>query len=548
MKMIKAWAICFYFFITCLLVQSQPLHPATAFTRQDTLRGSITPERAWWDVRHYAISITPDFTTKTLQGSNEMSFLVLSAANKMQIDLQVPMQVDSVRWKNKAVPYTRDGNTYQLLFPELLKKNSVEQIVIHFSGKPKEAVNPPWDGGWIWRRDAKGNPWMSVACQGLGASVWYPCKDHQGDEPDSASVRIVVPDSLVAISNGRLRSKQQNDDGTTAYSWAVTSSINAYNLVAYIGKYINWTETISGEKGPLDCSFWVLADHEDSAKEQFKQVRSMFSCFEKWFGPYPFYEDSYKLVESPHLGMEHQSAVAYGNHFRNGYLGRDLSASGWGLKWDFIIVHESAHEWFGNNITSKDIADMWIHESFANYAEALYTECQFGKEAAVDYVVGTRKLILNNIPIIGPYEVNREGSGDMYYKGGNMIHMIRTIMQDDDRFRNMLRGMNKTFYHQTVTARQVEDYINTFSGKNFNPVFRQYLLTTQIPVLEYRIKGNQFSYRWSECVPGFDMPVKITLGKSVWIKPTEAWQTMAAGGDAGPVVDRDFYIRTRKVD
>jgi aminopeptidase N len=392
---------------------------------------------------------------------------------------------------------------------------------------------------------------MSVACQGLGASVWYPCKDHQSDEPDSgASLTMIVPDTLVAVGNGRLKEKKNNNDGTSTYTWQVVNPINNYNIIPYIGKYVNFNEAFNGENGKLDCSYWVLDYNLGKAKEQFKQAPLMLKCFEHWFGPYPFYEDGYKLVESPHLGMEHQSAVAYGNKYANGYLGRDLSGSGWGLKWDFIIVHESGHEWFANSITSKDLADMWLHEGFTNYSETLFTDCQFGNEAGDDYVIGTRKNINNTATIIGPYGVNREGSGDMYYKGGNLLHTIRQVINDDEKFRAILRGLNKTFYHQTVTTQQVESYISKEAGIDFSKVFDQYLRTTQIPVFEYKTENGQLWYRWNNCVKGFDLPVKVFEGTDHWLKPTTEWQTQKVQGDFNEKdfrVDRNFYVSTKKV-
>lgn len=538
---------------------AQPLNQKKGFTRQDTLRGTITPERAWWDVTRYNISVKPDYNNKTIEGFTNIYFKTLKAGSKMQIDLQQPMEITGVKLKETDLPYTRDGNVYYVSFPQPLNAGQDEMITIRFAGKPRQATNPPWDGGWIWKKDEKGRPWMSVACQGLGASVWYPCKDHQGDEPDNgAELSITVPDTLVAVGNGRLTSTNNNNDGTTTYNWYVMNPINNYNIVPYIGKYVTWHETFQGEKGKLDCNYWVLDYDLDKAKEQFKQAAKMLKCFEYWFGPYPFYEDGYKLVEAPHLGMEHQSAVAYGNKFRNGYLGRDLSGSGWGQKWDFIIVHESGHEWFANNITTKDIADMWVHEGFTNYSETLFTECEFGKEAGVDYVTGTRKLIENDIPIIGHYGVNQEGSGDMYYKGGNMLHTIRSVIDNDDLFRQTLRGLNEEFYHQTVTSKQVEDYMSKKSGKNLSKIFDQYLRTTQVPTLEYYFEGKGNSkkklyFRWTDCIKGFNMPVKVQLGKDnwVWIKPEDKeWKSISTDltgkDELQDITNRNFYIKWAK--
>lgn len=516
-------------------------------TRQDSLRGSLNEERNWWDVLRYDISVTPDYEQKTISGSVTMTFKVTGNGNRMQIDLQEPMQLDAVILAGSRLPYVREGNVYHVTVPAELTPGSVQQLRLDYSGKPVEALRPPWDGGWIWRKDGSGNPWMSVACQGLGASVWYPCKDHQSDEPDNgASLAITAPAGLSAVGNGRLLKTDTLANGSTTWHWEVKNPINNYNIIPYIGKYARWQDSYQGEKGKLDMEFWVLQENLDSAKKQFQQVFPMMKSFEYWFGPYPFYEDSYKLVESPHLGMEHQSAVAYGNKYRNGYLGRDLSGSGWGLKWDFIIIHETGHEWFGNNITTKDIADMWVHESFTNYSETLYTESQFGKEAGRDYLVGIRKNIQNDIPVIGTYGVNREGSGDMYYKGSNMIHTIRQVMDNDSSFRTLLRDMNREFYHQTVTSATIEQFISQRAGRDLSKVFDQYLRTVQVPQLSYKTKGKKILYRWENCVDGFDMPVKVTIdGKTSWLPATTSWKKVK--GDAATLkVDRNFYVLSKR--
>ena len=528
----------------------QPLHQKKEFTHADTLRGTITPERAWWDVTHYNLQVSFNFNKRSIAGYNIISYKIVSApANEMQVDLQAGLDIDSVIYENKSLSFRRDGNAYFVAVPSAANKAKTQMIAVYYHGIPRPALHPPWDGGVIWSKDEKGNPWISVACQGLGASVWYPCKDHQSDEPDSASLSMIVPDTLTAIANGRLRNEMNNGDGTATYTWAVTNPINNYNITPYIGKYAHWHEDYDGEKGKLDCDFWVMEYNVDKAKVQFKQALQMLHCFEYWFGPYPFYEDGYKLIEAPHLGMEHQSAVAYGNGFANGYKGTDLSGTGWGLKWDFIIVHESGHEWFGNSITTKDVADMWVHEGFTNYSETIFTTCEYGKEAGNDYVIGTRKRIQNDKPIQGPYGVNQEGSGDMYYKGGNLVHTIRQIINNDSSFRMLLRGMNKTFYHQTVTGKQIEEYISKTSGIDFSKVFDQYVRTTQIPVLEYKVKGNKLSYRWTNCVKGFNMPLKINFGDEKWIKPTQKWKTLKIkkGEKNEFSADRNFYIHTKKL-
>ncbi|MCO5236168.1 MAG: M1 family metallopeptidase [Chitinophagaceae bacterium] len=529
---------------------AQLLHQERAFTHADSLRGTNSPERAWWDVTHYGLEVSFDFNRRSITGSNVISFKTNTAPTReMQVDLQVGLDIDSVICESRNLSFRRDGNAYFVETPPALEKGTIQNMTVYYHGIPRPAINPPWDGGVIWSKDKEGNPWITVACQGLGASVWYPCKDYQGDEPDSASIRIIVPDTLMAVSNGRLKSTVRNADSTTAYTWVVADPINNYNLVPYIGKYAHWHENYKGEKGNLDCDFWVMPYNLEKARIQFKQVFEMLDCFERWFGPYPFYEDGYKLVEAPHLGMEHQSAVAYGNDFENGYKGTDLSGSGWGLKWDFIIIHESAHEWFGNNITTKDIADMWVHEAFANYAETIFVDCRYGNKAGDDYVTGTRKRILNDKPVQGPYGVNREGSGDMYYKGGNMVHMIRQIMNNDSSFSALLRGMNQAFYHQTVTGKQVEDFISARSGIDFSKLFDQYIRTTGMPVLEYKLTKNKLSYRWTDCVSGFNMPLKIYWGTDQWIQPTEKWKTLKIKQKAKESfsIDNNFYIKTKQL-
>ncbi|HNK86430.1 MAG TPA: M1 family peptidase, partial [Flavobacteriales bacterium] len=343
-------------------VHAQLGHRQKSFSSADTLRGSIGTERAWWDVLHYDVSVQPDLATKSIRGTTIIGFIAKDNGLRMQIDLQQPLVVDSVtadvsRFRrgsftieDERAHTEREGNVLWVDLPQPLKAGEASTIRITYHGVPREAKQPPWDGGWIWTYDAQGNPWMSVACQGLGASVWYPCKDTQSDEPDDgASLHITVADSLQAVGNGRLRDVTRNADGTSTWNWKVTQPINTYNLVPYIGKYVHFGEVYDGVSGQLDCDYWVLSINEAKAREHFKLVPKMLKCFEDHFGPYPFYHDSYKLVEAPHLGMEHQSAVAYGNGYRNGYLGRDLSGTGWGNKWDYIIVHESGHEWFGNS-------------------------------------------------------------------------------------------------------------------------------------------------------------------------------------------------------
>jgi aminopeptidase N len=535
----------FAFLSASIFCFAQPAEESKRFTHADTLRGSLNANRDWWDVLRYDIKVTPDISHKTISGFSSITFQAVRDGERMQIDLQPPMVVDSI----EKGSFRQDGNVIMLDLASPVKKGTVEKITIYYHGKPTEPVNPPWGGGWVWKKDMNGRPWISAACQGDGASLWYPCKDHQSDEPDDgASLTIVVPDTLVAVGNGRLESRK-TENGKTSYTWVVKNPINNYLIIPYIGKYVNFTDTLRGEKGVLDISYWVLDYNLEKAKEHFKQVKQMFRAFEYWFGPYPFYEDSYKLVDAPYLGMEHQSAVAYGNKYLNGYLGRDLSGSGWGLKWDYIIVHESGHEWFGNNITTKDIADSWVHEGITNYSEVLFTEYYYGKQAANEYCYGLRRSIGNKEPIISHYGVNEDGGRDMYPKGANLMHTIRHAINDDEKFRQILRGLNARFYHQTVTTGQIENYISEHAGFDFSKVFDQYLRTTQIPQLDIHVDSaaQSVSYRWDSCISGFNLPL-VLLPDGPKIFPTQAWQKIALKkeelANCHPAeIEKLYYIR-----
>lgn len=535
-----------FLFAIFLLVQLPGFSQAKSYTHADSIKGKITKEREWWNVLHYELHTSFNEKDSSVFGFNKTIYKVLSPLQVMHIDLHEPMVLDSAIQNTKKCTWKKDGDAYFVNLNQEQKPDELNSITFYFHGKPHVAKVPPWDGGIIWKKDKNYFPWISIACQGMAGSVWYPCKDHMYDEPDSASFFITAPKELVCVSNGKLRSVSENEK-TKTYNWAVVNPINNYNIIPYIGKYVNFTDTFMGEGGKLDLSYWVLDYNLEKAKEQFKQVKSMLRCFEMWFGKYPFYEDGYKLVQSPHLGMEHQSAVAYGNGFVNGYMGRDLSGTGWGLKWDFIIIHESGHEWFGNNISVKDVADNWVHEGFTAYAENLYTEFLFDKNTGAEYVIGTRKSVENDRPIIGDYEVNKDGSGDMYYKASNMLHTIRQIVNNDSTWKCFLRDINKTFWHQTVTSKQMESYMSSYLKLDLQKVFDQYLRTTQVPQLEYSIKKKKLSYKWTNCVEGFSMPVKIITGRSeLWIKPTTTSQeSILASKEI--TIDKNFFIKTKSL-
>jgi len=520
---------------------------AKTFTKEDTLLGSNSAYRRWWDVQHYDVSVKPDYSNKSIAGNVAIAYQATDALPDpvMQIDLQQPLMVDSVFYDGARLHNIRqEQNRWMLALPPQEKK-ATHLLRVYYHGKPKVARNPPWDGGFVWKKDSLGNPWISVACQGAGASVWFPCKDLQADEPDQgARLSVTVPDSLKAIGNGKLIAMRKEAGAASTYVWEVKNPINSYDIIPYIGKYTLVKDSITGAKGKLCTDYWVLDYHVQQVDSHLKpNVIKTIACFEHWFGPYPFYEDSYKLVEAPYLGMEHQSNVAYGNFFQNGYLGRDLSRTGWGLKWDFIVVHESGHEWFGNSITARDVADNWIHEGFTSYSEVLFTECEFGKEAGNDYCEGVRKSIGNDIPIIGKYDVRHEGSGDMYNKGSNVVHMVRQVINNDEQFRALLRAINETFYHKTVSTQELEAFISQKTGIDFKPLFDQYLRSTQIPWLQYKLTKGKLAFRYVHCLPEFNMPVRITAGKEILIHPSTQWQSITVDKNVKEVkLDRNVYV------
>jgi aminopeptidase N len=503
--------------ITGYLLQANALF---AFDRQDSLRGANGPGRNWWQVVHYKLQVHIDTATRSISGSNVMRFALKGAAqDSMQLDLQEPMQLHKVRSGKKELPFRREGNVYWVYPPKSeWAPKSTRELELQFSGKPREAVKPPWDGGFIWTRDSMGNPWISVACQGLGASCWWPCKDDQRDEPDSGmSIQFDRIGKLAIVSNGRY-------DAATN-SWLVKNPINSYDVTFYIGDYSSWTDTLQGAKGQLDLSFYALRYNEAKARAQFAAVKPMLRCFEYWFGPYPFYEDGYKLVEAPFLGMEHQSAVAYGNQYQMGYRGKDRSGTDIGLTFDFIIVHESGHEWFGNNITAADVADNWIHEGFTTYSESLFAAWISDKETGRRYAMGEWRNIKNDRPIIGNYNVNDEGSGDCYDKGSAVVHTIRELLHNDMMFRNMLQALNQTYYHKQVRTRDIEAFINQYCHRNFNAIFNQYLRNTEIPQLEYYVRDKRLHYRFTQVVPQFTLPVQVTAGgQTQTLGVTSYWQ------------------------
>ena len=525
---------------------SYPFAQTEKITRQEMLRGSITPEREWWDVLHYHLKVEFLPETKRLKGSNAITFKTLKAGNKMQIDLQPPLAITRVTHGESQLKFEREGNVYWVTFGKEIPQGVEDKVEIFYEGVPVVSRNPPWVGGITWGRDDLGEHFIVTTCQGIGASIWWPNKDHGSEEPDRGmKIDVTVPENLTAVANGRLKKTDHDAAGKTkTFHWEVLNPINNYGVNVNIANYVNFSEKYRGKGGVLDMDYWVLPHQKDAAIKHFKEVPRMMEAFEHWFGKYPFYEDSFKLVAVSYPGMEHQSSVTYGNWFRNGYLQRDFSGTGIGFKFDFIIVHESGHEWFANNISMKDAADMWIHEGFTNYSESLFVEYHFGKKEAEDYMIGNRRGIRNDKPIIGIYGSNRTGSGDMYPKGGNMLHTIRHVINDDAKWLSILRGLNADFWHQTVSTEQIESYISKKAGIDLSKVFDQYLRRTEIPLLKYKVNGKTLSYSYQRVVKGFAMPIRVLInGKEVAITPNEAMQTFVFPEEITTFeINRNFYV------
>ena len=531
--------------VTLMLLHNKSISQEYKFTKQDTLRGSITPERAWWDLTYYHLDIAVDLDNKFIKGSNTIEYKVLEPNKKLQVDLQSPLRITKVLQNGKELTFSSEGSAHFINLIDKQRKGKINSVKVYYEGNPKEAVNAPWDGGLSWKRDSNGKHFAATSCQGIGASIWWPNKDHMYDEVDSMLISVNVPKGLKNISNGRLTKIEEFED-TNTYHWYVSNPINNYGVNINIGDYVEFSEVYEGEKGKLDMIYYVLRDNIERAKTQFKDAIKMMDAFEYWFGPYPFYEDSFKIVEVPYLGMEHQSSITYGNKYMKGYLGRDLSRSGWGLKFDYIIIHEAGHEWFANNITYKDIADMWIHESFTTYSENLFLDYHYGKEASSEYVIGTRAGISNSAPMIGPYGVNQRGS-DIYSKGANVLHTIRQIANSDEKWRMILRGLNKDFYHQTVETKQIENYISDKMGYDLSTFFEQYLRTTNIPVFEYKLNDGLLEYKWTNVVDGFKMPIEVFVGdEKIRLNPTQEFKSINIKSEKISL-DKNYYVNINKV-
>ena len=548
-------------FLSCgllALCAAAPLSAQTprVFTHADTLRGSNGPGRAWWDAEFYDLHVKVNPADSSITGWNGITYRVLQPASEMQIDLQRPLEVDSMVQGRRRLKFRRDGNAFfvTLRAPQPAGCRQTLTVYYHGSFALRDTTVRRRSGPFQWATDSTGAPWIATSDEGPGASTWWPLKDLPADKPDSQRIAITVPDPMLDVSNGRLRSIAHHGDGTTTFEWFVANPINSYDVaINASANYVPVRSDYLGVAGPLTVEFWPLATHRASAEALLPEVKEMLRCHEHWFGPYPWYRDGYTLIEVPYLGMEHQSGIAYGNRYLRGYLGRDLSKTGEGMTWDYIVVHESAHEWFGNNVSAADHADMWIHESFAMYAEALYLECTKDKAAGDRYLIGVRNtMIRNDMPIVGTYGVNDvPRSQDRYPKGANMLMTMRAVVDNDSLWLATMRGLNETFRHQTVTAKQVRDYMSATTGVDLTPIFVQYQETTMIPKLEYKLENGTLSFRWSDVVSGFVMPVDVIVGadRTMRLHPTAEWQSAPFTGaaDGALQVAPEFYVTVEKV-
>lgn len=529
------------------------------FSLSDSLRGSLSSYRSCYDVYYYDLNVTIDDKNKELINSyNDFYITSLEDFDNIQIDLFSNLEINTIVFNQTKLNFKRKFNAVFIDFPEIIKKGENVKFRVNYDGKPRKAVNPPWDGGFSWDYDKNKNPWIGVSCQGLGASSWWPCKDHQSDEPDSMRITCTVRSPLKVVSNGKLISNKSGYDlklksKVNTSSWFVSYPINNYNVTLCAADYAHFSDYYLSNSDTLFLDYYVLTYNETKAKEHFKQVKPMLECFEEYFGQYPFINDGFSLVETPYLGMEHQSAIAYGNNYLPGYNGNKNFIAG--LDFDYIIVHETGHEWWGNSITTNDIADMWIHEGFCTYSEVIYVECMYGYETMLEYVNNQKNFVRNDKPIVGPYNVNKKGSNDMYQKGSLMLHTLRNLINDDELWFSILKGISIDFKYKVLDGKDIIEYINRKVDFNLSLFFNQYLFNSKIPILEYKIQkeGREYVllYRWN-AIKDFDMKLLINDGeKNIWISPNSEWKEYTIGNvDIKNFSIRDdlFYVDTKKVD
>lgn len=488
---------------------------------EDKQLGKLGIYRTCFDVTHYKIEVNVHPLSKSITGNNTITAIFVEPSSIIQIDYVATMKVGEVKLiSGKALKYRRKGRAVLIQLDRQYTKGETLKLKISFAGQPEIAKKAPWQGGFVWSKDNNGHDWIGLACESKGASIWLPCKDHWNDEPDSVDMHLGVPKGLMGVSNGRLIGNSSISDSMVVYHWKTSSTINHYNISINVGKYAHIRDSHSGVQGDLSLDYYVLAYNASKAIKHFKETDTMLSAFEHYFGPYPFYKDGYKLVETPYWGMEHQSCVAYGNNYKFNKYG-----------FDFILVHESGHEWFANSITASDPADMWIHESFTTYSEALFVEYTQGIDSAISYLNMQRKLVVSKIPMQGVRNIdfhNRKDN-DIYYKGSWMLHTLRNHIGNDSIWLSILQGISKTFRHKIIRTEDMTDYISKASGLNLEAFWKQYLYGTKIPVLHVRIvkiKGESCLEWYLSRVDG-NFELNIKLAPNIVIKAGSKPRRMA---------------------
>ena len=515
----KVLVVCSFLLFLSAIGFAQEGYDNYRFNEQDTLRGSLNPLRTSYDVRFYDMDLWVDMEKEYIEGYIGIDFDVLEDLSRIQLDLFENMKIDKVVLVNNSeeldLSFQRNGNAFFVDLPSM-SIGEKARINVHYSGKPIKAKNAPWDGGFSWKKDQKERPWLGVSCEGIGASLWWPNKDHLSEEPDSMRINIRVDQAYTVISNGNLRSTSSFDDGTHSFEWFVSYPINNYNVSLNIGQYVHFEDKyISLDKDTLQCDYYVMDYNLELAQEHFQQVHGVLASFEYFFDKYPFWEDGYALIETPYLGMEHQSGIAYGNRFMRGYLGRMIPAD---MDWDFIIVHETGHEYFGNSISSKDHAEMWIHESFTTYMEALYVEYRYEYPDVERYLQGQRGFIKNRQSIIAPMGVNFDNweSSDHYYKGSWILHTLRHHMDNDEQWFGLIKSFYKKYAMSHIDTEDFIAFSEEYTGKELRPVINHFLYKKDLPVLAYSVKqkGRKkiVEYKWEGVDPGFDLTVWLKVG------------------------------------
>lgn len=499
-------------------VDQAPAQP----TRFDMLRGAYGPFRANNDLLYYHLDVRVDPEQKFIRGKNTIRFRMLKDATRIQLDLNEALNIDKIVWGKTALKNERDTGAVFVEFPSTLHTGQLVTLEFYYSGHPTETGR---FGAFTFKKDPAGRTWINTACEESGASMWWPNKDQWRDEVENMDIGVAVPNGLMDVSNGKFSAKTDLGDGYTRWDWHVSYPINNYDVSLNIGKYEHYADKL----GDLPLDFYVLPEDLDKSKPQFAQAKGMIEAYQHYFGPYPFAKDGYKLIEAPYSGMEHQSAVTYGNLFKNGYLGRDWTGVGISPRFDFIIIHESGHEWFGNAVTAKDRSDMWIHEGWTTYLESLYVEYRWGKDDALKYLSGYRAKVHNLRPIVAERGVNADPTEDQYFKGALMLNTLRSVVDDDAKWWALIRGFYQQYKYQDILTEDVVAYFDQHSGMNLASIFDQYLRRAAIPRLEvlFGETPGRVMYKWDADEEDFAMPVRVgTPGHWQIIRPTTQWQSM----------------------